>query len=54
MTFFTVEDKLPPILICEDDTIPCTVNIPELDFLSFIDSVYDNCAPFDELELTSA
>ena len=52
MSMITVEDKLGPTLVCENDTIPCNVNIPELDFLSFIDSVYDNCTPFEDLELT--
>jgi len=51
MTQFTVEDKLPPMLTCLNDTIPCYVEISELDFLSFINVVADNCTPFDDLEL---
>ena len=50
MSTLTVEDKLPPTLSCTDDTVKCTVDIPSLDFLSFIDTVYDNCS--EEVELS--
>ena len=49
MSVITVEDKLPPFLSCSDDTIPCNVIIPELDFLSFVDVVEDNCDEMVEL-----
>ncbi|RLD19008.1 MAG: hypothetical protein DRI69_09360, partial [Bacteroidetes bacterium] len=52
MSQFTVEDKLPPMFTCADDTIPCYVEISEIDFLSFINNdVSDNCTPFEDLEL---
>ncbi len=52
MSQFTVEDKLPPMISCVDDTIPCYVEISELDFLSFIDGdVTDNCTAVEDLEL---
>ena len=51
MSQLTVEDKLPPMFTCADDTIPCYTELSELDFLSFINSVSDNCTPFEDLEL---
>ncbi len=42
MSTVFVEDKLRPVLTCLPDTLPCTVNIPEIDFESFVD-VTDNC-----------
>ncbi len=43
MSTIYVEDKLPPTLICAADTIPCTTVIEDIDFESFIETVYDNC-----------
>ena len=54
MTELTVEDKLPPFLSCSADTLPCNVDIQSLDFLSFIDVVFDNCTPIEDVEITYA
>src|SRR5258706_12791358 len=43
MSTVLVEDKLPPVLICTSDTLPCNTNIPSIDFESLIESVTDNC-----------
>ncbi len=43
MSSLTVEDKLKPVMICVDDTIPCNVDLQTLDYLSFLDSAVDNC-----------
>ncbi|MDX1476121.1 MAG: T9SS type A sorting domain-containing protein [Saprospiraceae bacterium] len=39
----TVEDKLKPTMVCTNDTIPCYTDVFQLDFMSFLDTVYDNC-----------
>ncbi len=45
MSSVFVEDKLKPVLVCTSDTLPCNVDIPSIDFESFIESVTDNCDP---------
>ncbi|MEO6133151.1 MAG: HYR domain-containing protein, partial [Saprospiraceae bacterium] len=45
MSSVHVEDKLKPILVCTSDTLPCNVDIPSINFESFIESVSDNCDP---------
>lgn len=43
MSTVLVEDKLKPTLFCTPDEVPCNVDIPTLDFESFLDGVEDNC-----------
>lgn len=43
MSTVNVEDKLRPVIICSNDTIPCSSDLQTLDYLSFLDYVYDNC-----------
>ncbi len=43
MSQLIVEDKLKPVMVCQDDTIPCNTDLQSLDYMSFLDSVTDNC-----------
>jgi len=45
MSSVFIEDKLKPVLVCTSDTLPCNVDIPNIDFESLIESVSDNCDP---------
>ncbi len=49
MSTVHVEDKLKPTLVCTSDTLPCNVDIPSINFESFIEAVYDNCDPDPDL-----
>lgn len=50
MSTVFIEDKLRPVLTCTPDTLPCTVDIPSIDFEEFIDGATDNCD--DDLDYT--
>ncbi len=45
MSTLFIEDKLPPVLTCTPDTLPCNTDIPSIDFENYLESVTDNCDP---------
>ena len=50
MSQFTVEDKMPPVLTCIDDTLPCYTDYSQLPFEEFV-IASDNCTPANELTI---
>ena len=43
MSTIFIEDKLKPELVCTSDTLPCNVDIEDIPFEDYIESVTDNC-----------